>query len=248
MKTLLAIAVFALLPAFLIAQEKMEPERPSESQTPNTVSKNSFMLEFGFRKEQENKTDYKVQHPNALLRFGLAEKMELRLQTAIESDRFPSKGENNYGLMPVELGLKAALFQSKDTSFSIGVVGHLGIPELASRSHEADKVYHRVRLLFENKLTDKIKLHYNVGTDWDEDRQEQEWVYTFTPEFDISDKWAAFIEEYAFIHKHNKPEHYINAGFSYMLSDHAKLDISGRRGISTEASKYIIETGIAFKL
>ena len=95
---------------------------------------------------------------------------------------------------------------------------------------------------------EKIKIRYNGGTNWDEEEQEQEWVYAVTPEFELSEKWDAFVEDYAFIHKHAKPEHYLNAGLSYSVNNNFKVDISGRKGISSEASKYIIATGLSFKL
>ena len=63
----------------------------------------------------------------------------------------------------MELGLKAALYQTKDSSFSFSIVGHVGVPKLTSDSHAAEKVFYRTRLLFENELTNKIKVNSNIG-------------------------------------------------------------------------------------
>lgn len=203
---------------------------------------------MGIRKEQENSRDFSWQHPEVLLRYGLFENLELRLHTTVETQRYHTKAQFNDGLTPVELGLKTHVFQTKDTNFTTSLYGHIGLPRLASKDHQHSTSYYRVRALFENKLTEKIKLNSNIGRDWDKDNKEQNWMYALSPQFEIGEKWEASIEEYAFFKKGNNPEHYIDGGLGYFAGQHVKLDVNAGKGLGGAAADYFVSAGVSFKL
>jgi hypothetical protein len=244
---LVASILFAAVTAF--GQEnKIETDRPTEAQTANVISKGTFQAELGVLKQQEEGEDFSVQHPDAVFRYGLLKGFELRLRTTLETQRYHSKNEYNYGLAPVEAGLKATLFQTKDTSFTAALFGHIGLPHLASKDHQHNKTFYRARLLFENKLTEKIKLNYNVGRGWNDDQKQQNWMYAVSPQFQLSEKWEAFVEEYGFMKHGTKPEHYVDGGFAYAISNNIKIDVDAGKGLGGEAADYFITTGVSFRL
>src|SRR5215204_1470485 len=107
----------SLLPLSLLSQDKIETDRPTESQSAELVDKTTFQIETGFRKQQENKEDYVLHHPEALLRFGLLNRLELRVAINAATERLYSEQQFDFGLEPVEVGVKARIFQTKDTSF-----------------------------------------------------------------------------------------------------------------------------------
>lgn len=144
--------------------------------------------------------------------------------------------------------MKANLIETKNEGFASSIVGQIGIPKLASVHHKTDKVYHRVRLLFENKLSDKIKLNYNVSTDWNSEDQEQNWVYSFTPEFEIGDKWETFVELFGFVKKDKISENVIDAGFAYYVSQNIKVGLSGGLGLNSESPNYFVAAGFSFRV
>lgn len=247
-KSITGLVLLGALPMFVLAQDKIETDRPTESQNTKVVSKGTFQSELGFRVEGKNDQDHSYQHPEAVFRYGLFNGFELRLRTAIETQHFRSENISNHGLKPVEVGLKAKLLQTTDTTFSTSLYGNIGFPRLASKDHQHDKTFYRIRLLFENKLSDKIKLNYNLGRDWDSEEKQQNWIYTISPQFELSDKWQAFLEGYGYFQKNSRPEHYIDGGFAYLISNNVQLDINAGKGISSKADDYFITTGISFKL
>ncbi|WP_170234218.1 transporter [Segetibacter aerophilus] len=244
-KTLLLLSSFLSLTIY--AQDKIEAERPSESLSPKTVVKKSFQAEIGFRKTQENEQDKVWRQPNALFRYGVFDKLELRLETTVADEKLVSENEFKKGLKPVEIGLKLNFFETKNEAFSSSIVGQIGIPKFASPDHKIDKAYNRVRLLFENKLSEKLKLNYNVGSEWDSEDQEQNWMYSFTPEFEISDKWESYVEVYGFAKKGKTPEDVFDAGIAYFVSKNSKLDLSGGVGLNEESPHYFVAAGISFR-
>ena len=237
-----------LLSTVAVAQDKIDTDRPTEGQSAQLVDKGALQFEAGFRKQQENKVDYTLHHPEAVLRYGILKQLELRLTATATSERIYSKSMFNYGLEPVELGLKAHLFQSKDTSFTTALYAQVGMPKWASRDHKLDGHFYRLRALFQNKLTEKIKLSYNVGRDWNSTEKQQTWLYTLSPQFELSEKWAAFIEEYGSFQKGHKPEHYIDGGLAYYVSYNIMLDVNAGKGITHNAADYFFTTGISFRL
>lgn len=242
-----AFVFFGCLPFLCIAQDKIESDRPTETQNSNLVGKGTFQAELGLRKDQENSKDYSVQHPNIVLRYGLVDQVEFRLETSVETQRYHTKNSFEKGFQPVELGVKANVYQTKDSSFSTSLYGLIGLSQLASKDHKHDDTYYRVRLLIANELTDQIKLMYNVGRDWDSDQNKQNWIYTISPQFQLSEKWDLFIEEFGYMHKGSKPEHYLDGGLAYYLNNNLALDIDIGKGISGQSADYFMTAGVSFK-
>jgi hypothetical protein len=242
------LVFLGVLPILVVAQDKIEPDRPTESQNASLISKGGFQTEIGVRKDQENSQDYNIQHPNAVLRYGLFKQLEVRLETTVESQRYPTKNMFAYGLEPIEVGLKGNIFRAKDTSFTASIYGLIGFPRIASDDHQHNNTFYRVRLLFQNELSDKIKLIYNVGRDWDSEEKQQNWIYTISPQFQLSDKWEIFLEDFSYVQKGSKPEHYIDGGFAYFVSNNFSLDVDVGKGLSKKSAEYFMTAGVSFKL
>lgn len=245
-KAILFFLMFA--PILVSAQDKLITERPSESLAPQTVQKKSLQAEVGFRRTRENEQDKVWQNPDILLRYGLFEKLELRMENTLENEKLVSENEFRNGFKPVELGVKLNFFETKNEAFSSSIMGQIGLPKIASADHRIDKAYSRVRLLFENKLSEKLKLNYNVGSEWDSQDHEQNWMFSFTPEFEISDKWESYVEVFGFAKKGKASEDVFDAGFAYFLSKNSKVDLSGGVGLNEEAPHYFVAAGFSLRL
>lgn len=248
MKKRIVVLLAAVVPFFACAQGKINTDRPTEAQSAQVVSKGTFQPEVGFWLEGKNDQDHLYQHPNIVLRYGLLNRIELRLMTNFETQHFRSKSESNHGLKPVEVGMKANVVQTKDSSFSATLYGLLGLPRLAAHDYRHHETFYRARLLFENKLTEKIKLNYNIGRDWNSEEKEQNWLYALSPQFELSDKWQLFLESYATFKKGSRPEHYLDGGLGYFISNKVMLDVDAGVGLNNKASDYFITAGISFQL
>ena len=104
-----------------------------------------------------------------------------------------------------------------------------------------------MRLLFENKLSDKIKLNTNIGRDWDSKEKAQNWMYAVAPQVQIGNKWEASLEAYGFFRNGNSPEHFIDGGLAYFVGNNVKLDLDAGKGLN-EAEAYFLTAGVSFKL
>lgn len=232
----------------LAQQQKMETDRPSETQSTALTEKGFFQVEIGFRKEQQKGSDYELFHPRAQLKYGLSERLEFRAEISGKTERHFSENEFKYGLQPVELGFKAKLTEEQGALPATSFFAQIGIPNWASEDHRQDQLLPKLRLLFENKLTNKIKLAYNAGAEWMGKDNDPQWVYTLSPQVELNDKWEAFVETFAYLQKGHAAKHHVDGGFAFYPNQNLKLDLWGGKGLSHEAPDYFVSAGVSFRL
>jgi len=242
--------IILLLPAqSLYAQvEKIDTDRPDQTESSVTVPKNYFQGEFGFNKENHSGRNYDLVHPTALLKYGL-KRFEFRLEATYISSYEHLIPEPRWttGLEPIEIGFKAALWEEKKLRPKTSVIFHLGIPALASKSFRPDQLIPSFRFTMQHSLTENIGLGYNLGAEWDGYTSIPTWIYTLAPGFNLGEKWYAYVEAFGFILKNEPARHNLDAGIAYYLSNDLKVDISGGVGISEASPKNYVAVGFSFR-
>lgn len=249
-KWLFYIALF-FPAAGTLAQDQLNPERPGETRTPELVKGNNLQAEVGFRKEREDPSHYMYQHPEALLRFGLFNALELRMELTSQTLKDNINKKTSSGIAPVYFGIKAKILPEYKWLPSIGALAQVGVPSLASGDFFVDGIPFEFRTLFNNNINDKFSLQYNAGVSWNETnkpRDNKQWMYTVAPVFKINDTWQVFVEEYAFLRNGAGAEHYFDGGIQYFFKKDFALDICAGVGLSEESSDYIIEGGLSYRL
>jgi hypothetical protein len=75
-----------------VAQEqKIESDRPGETKTPAITEKNYFQFETGFQKEWKNSQGYSLLHQEAVIKYGLSKRHELRIEITAATEKLYSK-------------------------------------------------------------------------------------------------------------------------------------------------------------
>lgn len=248
MKTKAVPLLCFFLPVLAWSQNKIETDRPTEGLTATTVGKGAFQLETGLRRDWQNATDYSLRHPDLQWRYGLLTFLELRASTVAETQRFPSEGKSGYGLLPVELGAKAGVLQSKDSSLKVALFGEVGFPTWASEDHRLPKAFYRARLLLDKDITKSLSVQVNAGRDWQSHEQTQVWVYAVSPHVDLGEKWQVFAESYGYLQKGEAPEHYLDLGLAYYIGRNVELDVNAGKGLTEPSANYFLTAGISFRL
>ena len=244
-----SVMLFLLFSNFLNAQvERIDTDRPDQTESAVTVPKNYFQAEFGFNKEARFEKNYDLIHPTVLLKYGM-KKFEFRLEATCKSsyELFTPNPKWTTGFDPVEIGFKAALWEEKKLLPKTSFIAHLGIPALASESFKTDHLIPSFRLTFQNSITDNIGIGYNIGAEWDGYTSTPAWLYTFSPGFNLGKKWYAYIEAFGFIRKNDTPQHNIDGGIAYYISNDVKIDVSAGFGISSSAPENYIAIGGSFR-
>jgi hypothetical protein len=230
--------------------EKIDTDRPDQTESAVTVPKKWLQLEMGFSKQVNNPNENEFQHPTLLSKYGISKRIEFRLITTIQTNTdliIPLLKKRNTGLTPVEIGAKIALWEEKKLQPKTSLIFHVGIPKFASKSFQANSLAPNFRFTMQHTITQKIGLGYNVGAEWDGVNKEATWIYTFAPGINLSEKWYGYIEAFGFISKQNNPEHSLDGGIAYYINPNFKIDLSTGFGISKAAPDWYVAIGASFR-
>jgi hypothetical protein len=246
----LFIACLLLSSVYAQAQvEKIDTDRPDQTESVNTVPNNYFQAELGFNKENLFDKNYDLVHPTALFKYGL-KKFELRVETIFRSsyEHLIPNPKWTTGIDPVEVGFKIRLWEEKKLLPNASFIFHLGLPGVASKAFRADHLAPSFRLVLQKNLTDFVAIGSNIGVAWDGFTNTPVWLYTFSPGFTIEEKWYAYIEAFGFIQKNELPQHNIDGGIAYYISNDVKIDVSSGFGISKASPKNYVALGLSFRV
>jgi hypothetical protein len=205
-------------------------------------------VETGFAKEKLEGNDKVQQQPEVIIRYGLFSSLELRLNLTVEVQDLASENIYRDGFRPIEPGIQAVLYETKDQKFTTAVQAHAGLPIISSGKHDPGKVYHRIRLLVENELSDKLSLSLNAGSDWDDEEHEQNWIYGVSPELELTDRLKLMAEVYGHWKEGNYPEHIANAGLAFAVHDNIQLNVHGGVGLNDAAPRSLFGFGLSFRI
>jgi hypothetical protein len=232
-------------------QDYLNPDRPSESKTPELVKGNNLQLEVGFKKEKVSGAENMYQHPHALLRYGLFNALELRMELVSQTMKDNVSKKSLKGITPVYFGVKAKILPEHNWMPSIGALAEVGVPSLASGDYFVDGIPFKFRVLFNNNVNSNFSLQYNFGVAWNEtnnQRDNKQWMYTLNPSYKITDNFHVFVEEYAFLRNGTSSEHYFDGGVQYFVNRDLVIDLAAGVGTSKISSDYFVEGGLAYRL
>ena len=228
--------------------EKIQSDRPGVALTPQLTKKRFFQFEIGFEKDQLNKDDYSFTHPELQVKYGLSDRIELRAELVAESNKAYSSQKFDYGLKPVEFGLKAKLVEQKGLLPTTTFYSQVGIPTLASQDHQTTHAVPKIRLLFENQYAKKFHLNYNIGAEWDGEETKPKWLYAVDQEIELSKQWEIFVETFGYFQQGQAAQHNVDGGIAFFPTNNMKVDVTAGKGLSKEAPDYFISAGFSFRL
>lgn len=230
--------------------EKIDTDRPDQTESAVTVPKKWLQFELGVSKQENKPGDNEYQHPTLLSKYGITKRLEFRLITTLATNTYYNSTQikqKETGLLPVAVGAKIALWEEKKLLPKTSFIFHVGIPKLASKKLRGDKLAPDFRFTMQNSITKNIALGYNLGAQWDGVNNETTWIYTIAPGINLGEKWYAYVEAFGFISKQNAPEHSADAGIAYFINNNFKLDLSSGIGISEAAPDWYVAIGASVR-
>jgi len=184
----------------------------------------------------------------ALLRYGIAERLELRFLVEDGRQRDQYISETVQSIYPLALGTKIALLKDVKGLPNITLVSYLKLP-FTSRSSE-QKIYWSpsVLLAFEHKIGDKFKLEYNVGAQQDAYDTDWEMLGNLALHYKLTQKLELATEYYARYQPGENPSHNIGGSISYEIGNALEVYLSGGSTLYTEEQNHFFNGGVAFRL
>jgi hypothetical protein len=247
MKNFVLILSFLLISHYAISQDlpSIQTDRPDQTECPFITPKGYLQFENGFSIEKSNSETTTLVMPTILTKFGINDHFELRLITEYVTDQ--SETNKVSGINPVLIGFKARLFAEKGIIPITSFIGHLSLPDLASKNFKTTYYAPEFRFTMQHTISDKQSLSYNLGAEWNGETAEPVFIYTLTSGYSISEKISGYIELYGFLPQIDKPDHRFDAGLNYLFLPNHQLDVSAGFGLSKVSPDYFISLGYSFR-
>ena len=224
-----------LLPVILFSKvifsQDIITDRPDQTESAVVVGEKKIQIESGILNQENSGGEKKLSIPTNLFRYGISEKIELRLNLE-HSDK------KNYGIESVEIGSKINLNKNQNSLTKIALLSHLllpkkeedlGIMNLISISHDQIK---------------NLSIGYNLG--YTHFMNQSGFLkYSIAFGSGLSEKIGFFIETYGEIEKSEIPISNFDSGFTYLVRDNLQIDVSFGLGINNQMNFQSI--GISWK-
>lgn len=245
---LLLLPLVGVLATAAQMTERIETDRPDQTESPYLVPLHYFQGEFGFNLVDQKNELRQVVHPTALLKYGLTNRFELRLVASpyTEIDRTKAPKQKEFLLEPVEIGTKVRLFEEKGLRPKTSLITHLGLPFAGSPAFRSTPITYSATLTLQNSLSESVALGYNVGVERDV-AEKTAFFYTVAPGFNIGERWYAYIEAFGSF-SGGEQEHNLDGGIAYHPSANTKIDLSSGFGLSSSDLKHYVAIGFSFRL
>ncbi len=214
--------ILLLFPALYFCQ--ITPGRPGEGTGSDIVDAGSTVLENTFTYEP----NFQAFTSDHLIRLGLSKRWELLLETHQD---FSDHKESTYGFStkynlveenkqyPSLTLIGISAFDFKDYSFLLASTQNFG-NQFSTFSTTG----------FQRKELANF-LYFSLGM-----------------QFSLAEKWFLFTEYHGNYNKSNLPDHNLELGANYLLSDHIQLNFSTGSTIKEMSSNYFISTGFSFQI
>lgn len=203
-------------------------DRPDQTDAPATVPFKKFQVEEGVMISKESAVN------NLMIRYGLTHSTEVRLLVDA------GKEFQNKGLQPVTFSLKQRIIEQKNAIPAISFIGDVSAGPMASRDFYTREWPFALKFAFENDLSQKFSLGYNVGTS----ERFKNLDLTLNLGYVNTNKISTFIEYFSTINRLSA-EHNVDAGILYLITPLLQVDVAFGRSVFSNDSRYFGTFGIS---
>jgi hypothetical protein len=220
-------------------------DRPDQTECPFIVPKGYIQAENGLTYEKNNKLSTSIAHPSTLWKYGFSDNFEFRLITEVISEKELS--QVNTGLSPITVGFKVKMMEENGILPITSFIGHLAVPNWASKSFEANYFAPSFRFTMQHTLSKRMSLAYNLGAEWDGETPETSFIYTLTTGYSLTEKLGGYLELYGFAPQNQETDHRFDGGLTYLINNNVIFDISGGFGLSPNSPLHFISLGFSYR-
>ena len=251
----LILVIYSISSLAQDAPPELVTDRPDQTESSSVVPHKSLQIETGFILENDENDSYKQQtfvYNSTLLRYGLLERMELRLGLAYLSEEVKIKNTDttntSTGLSPLYAGFKIAIVEESGWIPEIAFLGGLVMPFTAHDDFKAAYSAPAGRFAFTHTLSERFSLGYNLGAEWYGETAVPDYFYSIALGIGITDKIGAYIEAFGFLREEGRDNHLIDGGFTWLVLPNLQLDLSGGLGLTEESIDNYLSFGLSYRI
>ena len=237
--------------------EPLITDRPDFTESSVTVGRGVTQIEMGYSyafDEEGNDSTKAHSYPQLLIRHGiLAEWLELRIVWSYADEDSITGGTRTRpdGSEDMQLGLKIALTPQECFLPEMALIPQMNIPT-GSDEFTSDEVLPGLNWVYSWEVNDCLSIagstQGNRVLDETTGDAYLEWAQSMTLAFGLTDRIGAYTEWYAFFpHSADTAvtQHYLNGGFTVLVSKDLQLDFFVGLGLNDDADDYFVGTGLS---
>lgn len=224
----------------------LSADRPGQgTDAASVLSQGALQLEAGLFHEWDTNTDYSFwTYPGVLLRYGLIERVEVRMSSGL----FTDQGRAGVGWSPVGVSTKVALVeQAQGWLPQAALLVALSLPRTGSEAVQSRFTEPSVTLLLNNSISSWLSITTNLGASWNSDSPAAVYFYAFSFDMVLSERVGAFAEFYGNLPENDTQTHLFDAGFTYAPGPNLQLDLAGGVGLTQAAPDFYLGGGVAVR-
>ncbi|HCA42653.1 MAG TPA: hypothetical protein DEP28_05295 [Bacteroidetes bacterium] len=232
--------------AFTIPVYKLQIEGGFE------YSRNKETVEYLLNSTQE-RSDINIKTPTLLLRYGLNDITELRagieyITNKVEYSKSPDINSNSGDFQNLTIGAKFKIGEAKGWIPESAVIVEGGFPLLVSKTSKS--IIPSIVFCFENELSDRLSLTYNLGAEGEGEDGSANLLYTISLGADISKNVGVFVENFGQrnIQLNNVPVSYIDGGLSFLAKNNLQFDVYGGTRINKNTNEFFVGAGVSYRI
>lgn len=232
-------------------------DRPDFTEASSSVGLGVSQIEFGYTFVNTSSAGAETQNHSfgePLLRHGIyADWLELRIAgTHQELRSTAANAVNRSGLSDLYLGFKIALTPQAGHLPEMAIIPQMNVPT-GNAAFTSGNIEPGLNWIYTWEINDFISTAGSTqgnrriddtGSSYYEIAQSWTIAYSLTEEFGAYTEWYALIPSGA---DTALTQHYLNGGFTYLLSDNIQFDIRAGLGLSNASDDYFIGTGFSVR-
>jgi hypothetical protein len=245
--------------------EPLVTDRPDFTESTDAVPSGYVQLEMGYTFTYDREGEDRVRShtmPEMLWRIGLFEDFELRIgwegytfeesQTLTETDRGrPVLRETwSQGANDLSLGFKYEYCEQDGLVPHFGVIGEITVPS-GSAGFSSGDVDPEVKLLWAYDLTEWLSVAGNVNfaVPTEDGHRFFQTAASVSAAASITDALGTYVEYFGFYpaSQHTDCAHYLNGGFTYLITNNFQVDVRAGVGLNEEAEDFFTGIGFAWR-
>lgn len=237
----------------------LESDRPDFTESSATVGYGRFQVESGYTYTHDRLgsiTRETHDLPELLLRYGVAERLELRLAWEgwifdHQSDGANRRVVGENGSTDLECGLKYALTKQDkwlpQSALILAITAPIGSPAFSSQQVDAE-----VNFCYSWEFTKRLSLNCSTGHRWTGQPgdhfsllfQSASVEYELTKRLHVYSEWFALFPGDSL---DDRPQHFYDGGCTYLLTPNVQLDWRAGLGLNDAAGGFFTGCGLVIR-
>ncbi len=235
--------------------EPLVTDRPDFTEASSTVGRGVTQLEMGYTYFSDEANGIRAKshsYPEALIRQGLFRDW-FELRVAYNAGSFNDGTTTINGSEDLYVGAKIGLTPQHGSLPEMAVIPQATL-DTGSAGFTVGESLFGVNWLYSWVLSDSVSLagstQFNRSVDGGTANKYTQWAQSVALGKSITDRFGGYLEWYAFFPDGadtDGVEHYLNGGFSYLISDNVQWDIRVGLGLNDRAQDFFTGTGLSIR-